>query len=115
MVEENKSEMDYLVKEAVYGDNTQFTSLFFKQVPKDTAEEFKKLSFESGFAGHYGFTLKALIDQLIVQKESLSEVRLEEIEERLSRIEKMILLLQDKEDVEAKQSVKKTVGGRIIG
>jgi len=38
------------------------TSLFIKQVPKNTKTRFMELANEEDFMGHYGFLLKYLID-----------------------------------------------------
>jgi len=95
------------VVEKAAGTEGKFTYLYMKQVPKDTADEFKRLADEQ-FAGHFGFALKALLDQLIVTRELISEERMDEFNQRLTALEKAFAFTLVPE--ESKKG-RRTVGG----
>lgn len=97
----------------------KFTFLYMKQVPKNTAEDFVKLATEGGFGGHFGFCLKALMDNLIIQNKLLSEARLDDLDNelelvknRLVLLEKLIIQGDSKGDVKEIKQIKRTLGGR---
>jgi hypothetical protein len=81
----------------------KFTFIYMKQVPKRTAEDFVKLANDE-FSGHFGFCLKALLDQLIIQQTAYNEVRIDEIEKRIS-------VLEMKNDEKQETMKRKRVGG----
>lgn len=112
MDENVKSEMTEAVEKAV-GTEGKFTYLYMKQVPKETAEEFKKLA-DQEFSGHFGFALKALLDQLVITRELVSESRMDEFNERLNALETMLannMAKQSHEQIVEAVKGRRTVGG----
>lgn len=85
----------------------KFDFLFMKQVPLNTLKEFKQLA-QDEFGGHFGFTLKALLDQTIVLQNNMSVERVEVLEKRIAVLESMI------GQRENDKPVRKTIGGREL-
>ena len=85
----------------------KFDFLFMKQVPLNTLKEFKQLSMDE-FGGHFGFTLKALMDQTISIQNQMSIERVEHLEKRISLLESM---LNDKKEDKPHRRTIGRVGG----
>lgn len=88
----------------------KFTFLYMKQVPTETAKAFVDLANKE-FSGHFGFCLKALLDQLIIQQQVVSEVRMDEFDDRLRFLEQS-LKYKGIDEQESKPK-RKRVGGEI--
>jgi hypothetical protein len=97
--------------------NERYAYMGFNEVPRPTYDLFNELA-EKEFGGHRGFCLKALMDQMVVQRDAVSELRMDEFEERINIIERVIVqqnvardFEKDKVDSESKRQ---TIGGRVI-
>lgn len=121
MVEEIKNE-EVVEHKLVNPSPERFTDekfgvLFMKQVPRSVLDNFKELS-EREFGGHHGYCLKALIDQMVVQAQAVSELRMDEFEDRLSVIERLIVqqnLARENDKVNNEiDTQRKTMGGRVM-
>lgn len=85
----------------------KFDFLFMKQVPLNTLKEFKDLA-SAEFGGHFGFTLKALMDQTIAIQNQMSIERVEVLEKKIVALEQMLSAKGDE------KPIRKTVGGREL-
>ena len=92
-------------------ENSKFTFLYMKQVPKKTASDFVSLANEE-FAGHFGFALKGLLDANLGFKSEIDASRLEDIERRMIAVEQLISGLRRKED---EKPARKNMLGEEIG
>lgn len=97
MTEENKGLLN----------DGKFDFLFMKQVPLNTLKEFKELS-QAEFGGHFGFTLKALLDQTIALQNQMAIDRVEQLEKRIMVLESLI------GQRENDKPIRKTIGGREL-
>ena len=86
----------------------KFDFLFMKQVPIRTKEEFVNLA-SLEFGGHFGFTLKALMDSTIALQNQLAIERMEALEKEV------VVLKQMFAQKENEKPVRKTVAGTEIG
>ena len=95
------------IKSSLLG-NSKFDILFMKQVPLNTIREFKELA-DLEFGGHFGFTLKALMDQTIALQNQMAIDRVEQLEGRIKALESIVVQRQEE------KPIRKTIGGKIIG
>lgn len=103
-------EMDKLKKKVFKHPNAE--TLEIKRVPKDTVKAFKEFANEN-FVGDYGFALKWLVDQVIIEDVRFTEVF--NIIDDLSRKVDLILAKDmDPEPEKPKVEYKTMVSGKKI-